>query len=379
MYDPLYALLPQFTASTGIAVAVVAQLPHPELNAWVQRTFRAPSPGIDLLSTHTKYAPSQAQWLSPLDDLLAEDLDDLLPRPAALARIDGALLQAPRNVDVRLLHYRRDLLSAGPPQTWTDLAAAASAVTSDSCAGFLFPGRDSGLFGTFYELLSGAGGELFDDELSPVFDSAAGEWAVEVLVDLYAVRRVAPRALIEWHYDAISAEFRAGRAAMVCDWPGSYHLYRSPATCKDAAHVGLALLPAGPAGTRSGYGGCHSFAIPRTAANRQGAAALVRFLTSHDAQLLEARAGSIPCRASALARVREESAGSPAESLRWDLLATSQQAMIVPPRFAAYPACEDAIWQAVQRAMRQELTPAQAVARAASDVRRIVNEAARAS
>jgi len=44
----------------------------------------------------------------------------------------------------------------------------------------------------------------------------------------------------------------------------------------------------------------------------------------------------------------------------------SQAGMIVPPRFAAYPACEDAIWRAIQRALRQELSPAQAVARAAA-------------
>ena len=56
------------------------------------------------------------------------------------------------------------------------------------------------------------------------------------------------RALPDWHYDEISAEFRAGRAAMVCDWPGSYHLYRDPSTCVDAAEVVLSKLPAGPAG-----------------------------------------------------------------------------------------------------------------------------------
>jgi multiple sugar transport system substrate-binding protein len=220
---------------------------------------------------------------------------------------------------------------------------------------------------------------LFNEHLTPAFESPAGVWAVEFIVDLYVRRRVAPRALLEWHYDEISLEFRAGRAAMVCDWPGSYHLYRDPATCAVADRVGFALLPAGPAGSRSAYGGCHSFAIPRTAKNRTGAAKLVRHLISYDAQLLEARAGSIPCRASALARVREETVNHPAESSRWELLAVSQQGMIVPPRFAAYPLCEDAIWHAIQRAMREELSPSRAVALAAADVRRVVNEAARAS
>ena len=36
--------------------------------------------------------------------------------------------------------------------------------------------------------------------------------------------------------------------------------------------------------------------------------------------------------------------------------------MIVPPRFAAYPQCEDALWRNVQRAMIGEVPPADAVA-----------------
>jgi multiple sugar transport system substrate-binding protein len=222
MYDPLYESIPAFSRETGIAVDVVARLPHPELNAWVKHAFESGEPDIDLLSTHTKYAPSQAQWLTPLDDIVTdEELADLLPRPAALSRLAGTLLQVPRNVDVRLLHFRRDVLGDEAPSTWADLAIAASAATTASMSGFLFPGRDSGLFGTFYELLVGAGGELFTANLTPAFDSAAGIWAVRFLVDLHAVRRVTPRSLPDWHYDEISAEFRAGRAAMVCDWPGS--------------------------------------------------------------------------------------------------------------------------------------------------------------
>ena len=45
---------------------------------------------------------------------------DLLPRPAELSRIDGKLHQIPRNLDVRLLHYRRDLID-DVPQTWDTL------------------------------------------------------------------------------------------------------------------------------------------------------------------------------------------------------------------------------------------------------------------
>jgi multiple sugar transport system substrate-binding protein len=382
MYDPLYESIPEFERATGLRVDVVVRLPHPELNAYVRDAFRSGAAPIDLLS-------SQARWLSPLDDLIDDrHLEDLLPHPAELARIGGRFLQVPRNVDVRLLHYRRDWFddpaereaferqTGRPlrvPDTWHELAEAASFFTRPGQYGFLFPGRESGLFGTFYELLVGAGGDLFDASLRPAFDSPEGEWAAGMIADLHHGRAVTPRELSGWHYDEISAAFRAGQAAMVCDWPGSYHLYRTPQTCRVWDRVGLAALPAGPAGVRAAYAGCHSFAIPTTASNRAGAAALLAFFTSFEAQLGEARRGAIPCRASALARIRQEAAADAAETRRWRLLAEAEQTMIIPPRFAAYPRCEDAIWHAIQGAMEGTTTPREAVRRAAAAILAVVN------
>ena len=379
MYDPLYDAIPAFERESGFSVDIVDRLPHPELNAYVRRAFEDGAPDIDLLSTHTKYAPSQAQWLSPLDSLIdAATIADLLPRPLELAKVDGALLQVPRNLDVRLLHYRKDLFP-DPPSTWSELADVAAFFTRPAhngqgpLYGFLYPGRDSGLFGTFYELLIGNGGRLFDESLRPAFDSAAGVSASGFLNDLHEHRRVTPRELPAWHYDEISFAFREGHAAMVCDWPGSYHLYRNPETCHVANQVGLALLPAGPTGERAAYAGCHSFAIPQSARNVEGGLALLKFFTSFDAQLGEARRGAIPCRASALQRIREEASADATEATRWELLAETERTMIIPPRFAAYPQCEDAIWQGVQQAMLGAMTPIDAVTHAAAEVQMIVD------
>jgi multiple sugar transport system substrate-binding protein len=375
MYDPLYELLPAFERETGLTVDVVARLPHPELNAFAATAL----PGgadIDLLSTHTKYAPSQAQWLASLDEVVPADVtSDLLPRAGELSRIGGRLMQVPRNLDVRLLHYRSDVLDA-PPDSWSELVEVATRATRPGLYGFLFPGRDSGLFGTFYELLVGAGGELFSDDLRPAFDSEAGRWAVAILTELHHVRRVTAPELPAWHYDEISASFRRGEAALVSDWPGSYHLYANPATCVHAAAVRLALLPRGPSGRRAAYAGVHSFALPRASRNRDGGAALLRFLTSADAQLAEARNGAIPCRVSALQRIRQEARADAAQSRRWDLLAETETFMIVPPRFAEYPGCEDAIWHTIQQAMLGRCSAADALGRASAEIDAIVRSRA---
>lgn len=377
MYDQAYAAIPQFERDTGVRVEIVARLPHPELNAFVKDALESGAP-LDAISTHTKYAPSQAPWLTPLDELAPPELvQDLLPRPAELSRIGGRLLQIPRNLDVRLLHFRRDLI-AQAPDTWAGLFEMAGTLTRAGSHdgppfyGFLFPGRDSGLFGMFYELLVSAGGRLFDDDLRPAFVSAAGHWAVEQITGLHRQRRVTPRDLSHWHYDDISASFRAGDAAMVSDWPGSYHLYRDPATCRVADRVGLALLPAGPANIRAAYAGCHSFAVTRAAQHPDAAMALIGHLTSFASQLGEARQGAIPCRASALTAVRSESAADPVAADRWRLLAATEPTMIIPPRFARYPLCEDVLWRNVQLAMIGELSPAAAVRQAAADIQAIV-------
>ena len=377
MYDRLYERIPAFERATGLRVEIIDRLPHPELNARVRREFEAGAPDIDLLSTHTKYAPSQAEWLSPLDDVPLAELDDFLPKPLELARIDGSLLQIPRNIDVRLLYYRRDLLHDRAPDTWDELVETATAATRPGVHGFLFPGRDSGLFGTFYEMLVSAGGALFDEALRPAFASDAGVWAADRLTELHLRRRVTPRELPHWHYDEVSAAFRRGESAMVCDWPGSHHLYISSSTSAVADRTALAPLPKGPSGRRAAYAGCHSFAIPRTARNRQGAAELLRDLTSTPAQLDEARGGAIPVRATALARIQAEAAASPVEARRWNLLAEMQAVMIMPPRFPEYPACEDALWRAVQQAIEGLITPQHAVAEASREIAALLGAAKR--
>ena len=392
MYDGLYQTIPAFERESGLRVEVVARLPHPELNAWIRREFSAGDPDVDLLSTHTKYAPSQAQWLQPLDGGVDAALaEDLLPGPAELSRLDGRWMQVPRNLDMRLLYFRRDLFEDADeretferhhrrplrvPETWDELVETAIFLTREGLYGFLFPGRDSGLFGTFYELLVSAGGELFSPDLSPAFDSPAGYWAADRLTELHHRRRVTPPPLPQWHYDEISASFRRSEAAMVCDWPGGHYLYMDSATCRPAGKIGLALLPAGLTGRRAAYAGCHSFAIARGARNRDGALALLRFFTSKEAQASEARRGAVPVRRSALEQVRREVAADPFEARRWELLArTMAEALIIPPRFASYPACEDAIWRSIQKALTGQLSPVAAVGEARAEIEQVVRAA----
>lgn len=350
MYDPLYTRLAEFEAREGVRVEVAATLPHPELNDRVAEEFGAGDARYDLISTHIKYAPSQMQWLTPLDDdLSAEELAPFSDRTLDLARIDGSLYSLPRNLDVKLLHYRTDILD-GPPASWEELLETAARLSSDGFYGFTYPGKESGLFGHFFELHAMAGGTLFPEPGSPEphLDDQAGRWALTILKDLYD--RAAPRETPDWHYDEVAACFRDGHAAMSSDWPGSFYTYEDAETSAVAGRYGLALYPEGPAGLHI-YSGSHTFAIPRTVTDRPAALALLRFLTSRESQALEARLGTLPARIDALRDARGEATEGSLAQRRWDLLERAVDAALLPPRHPHYAAVEDAIWSGIREAL----------------------------
>jgi multiple sugar transport system substrate-binding protein len=350
MYDPLYERIGEFEEREGMSVEVTAALAHPELNERIEEEFGSRSASYDLISTHTKYAPSQREWLTPLDeDLKGAELERFSQRTLELARIDGHLYGVPRNLDVKLLYHRTDLVPE-PPTSWEDLREEAARLRSEDFYGFVFPGKESGLFGHFFELHAMHGGRMFRDEGLPVpsFNDEAGLWALGLLKDLLA--RAAPEETPEWHYDEVAACFRRGKAAMSTDWPGGFYTYEDLGQSEIVDRYGVALYPEGRAG-RFIYSSSHTFAIPNTVRDRPAAVELLRFLTSRESQGFEARFGTLPARSDALRDARDDAEPGSLAERRWGLLEEAQEAALLPPKHQNYPAVEDAIWEGIREAL----------------------------
>lgn len=350
-YDPIYQCLPAFTEATGIAVNVALRGDHPALNRHFASLTNVP---YDLVSTHSKYAPSQLSFLAPLDGLIDEAaLQDFAPMALEMAHAAGSLYGLPRNIDVRLLHYRTDLIES-PPATWDGLLEMARRLNAPpDLYGFLFPGRESGLFGTFFELAEMAGATLFPEDLVPDIENEAGRWALGLLRTFY-VEGLVPPELPEWHYDKIHECFRAGRAAMVGDWPGYYSLYRDANISKVHNRLGLSAYPVGPAGKSLAYGGGHTFALTRQGAQKPEALELLLHLTAVEQQLLEARNGCVPVRRSVMTQMQSEA--DTANRARLSMLEqVIGEHMLIPPKFARYPEVEEVLWRTVQRVMVNQL------------------------
>lgn len=333
MYDGLYEHLP-------IDVEVVVHADHPTLNREVAARLGA-GERLDVISTHGKYAPSQAVWLRPLDGLVgAAVLDGLAPKAVDLCRFEGALLCVPRNIDVRVLWWRTDLADA-PPGSWDEVEA--------SPLRFGFTGRESGLFGLFFEQMAGAGASLFAADGRPTLDGPDAEAVVERLVRLAAQ---GPADLPDWHYDQVDDALLDGRVGAAAAWPGGYERIRTSARYGD-------LAPAPYPGGAS-YSGCHGWAIPTTCGDVDGAVALVEHLASYEAGCHEAAAGSIPAHRRALADHQPVDEVD-AERLRITA-ATIADAMLTYPPLARFPEVEDAGWGAIHEALRGRLSASEAVA-----------------
>lgn len=367
-YDPLYACLAEFTRATGIGIDIAFSGDHPAINHHLASLSEVP---YDLVSTHTKYAPSQLQFLAPLDGLIDQAmLDDFVPLILKLTEVGGSLYAIPRNIDVRLLHYRTDLIKS-PPATWDELLEVARAQNSPpDHYGFLFPGRESGLFGTFYELAEMAGAHLFPDDLVPDIENESGRWALNLLRTFYAEGLV-PSELPEWHYDKIHECFRAGRAAMVGDWPGYYRLYRDANISAVSDRLGLSPYPAGPANKRLSYGGGHTFAMTKRGIDKPESLELLLHLTAAPQQMLEARNGCVPVRRSVMQQMQQEA--DPENSARLAMLEkVIAEQILVPPKFAAYPKVEEVLWRTVQQVIVNEATIDESLIRMREQIRQIV-------
>ncbi len=334
MYDHLDALF------EDAGVEVVVRADHPTLNRTVAAMLAA-GERIDVLSTHSKYVPSQVQWLTPLDGSV--DTSGLAPLAVDLCRHGGVQWCVPRLIDVRVMWVRTDRV-AHVPDTWQDIVERGVA--------FGFTGRESGLFGTFFELVVGAGGRLFDDAGVPVIESPEAVSAVETLCRMAAN---APSDLPTWHYDQVDDALLEGRIDAAGMWPGGWGpIVRRGLAGRLTPHP----YPAG-AHRRVSYSGCHAWAIPRTAGDVPGARALVQRLVGHDAGRLDAAGGNICAHVGALAAVE------PVDEIDARRLAitaeTIASAMITYPPHPRFPELEDAGWSAINAALRGERTPRAAV------------------
>ena len=346
MYDPLYETL-------GDDIEIIVHADHPTLNRRVAEMLAA-GERIDVLSTHSKYAPSQSDWLSSWTAWSTSTSWRRAPSTCAGSTAPCCVCPATSTCACSGTHRRRRHAACylGGPRR------------HDHAFGFrtgVGPVRD------LLRVGRGPRRRLFDDDAQPPMVSA---------------KRSPPSSCCAaWRREgrATSRPGTTTRSTPPCstagchgrDVAGGYGPIRASAFYD---RLEPALYPAGPA-RRVSYSGAHAWAIPSTCADISAAAALIqRCARTSPPSSRRAGLGVRPRR-----RLRRRRAADPTDERRLALTRdTIATAMITYPSLPRFPEVEDAAGRPSTRPAR-EVDAETAVANIHERPRRHCNESRRAA
>jgi multiple sugar transport system substrate-binding protein len=243
----------------------------------------------DLLWWAPAYFPKYARVgaLQSVDEFIESDptflKDDVYDSLWELGTYEGRVFATPFSANNLAIYYNKEMFDrAGierPPETWDEFRDAAARLTRDGVHGFQIPaGTSEWTVWTWQCYLWQAGGEILDIEnRSAAFDSRAGVAALEYWRSL-----LADGSAVFSEADAgyKTADFLAGRVAMVINGPWNYAEIRS----QRQVEVGVFPLP-GNEQAATNIGGESLFLFQSDPARERAAWEFMKFIMSPDFQV----------------------------------------------------------------------------------------------
>ncbi|MDD7970889.1 extracellular solute-binding protein [Roseinatronobacter alkalisoli] len=393
-YEPLYAEIGKWEELTGATVEILSRKNHFELDREIKQDIAARTLNWCVGSNHTSFAPQYGNIYADLNDLIdPEVLAGFTPLLLEHSTVGGRLVQLPRHSDVSNLFYIKSLFEdadnqerfvaeygydLAPPETWEQVADQAKFFANPpQFYGTQFVGKDEAITGRFFEQLVANGGQMFDDDMRPVFNSEAGVAALSWFVDLYEAGAV-PAGVPNYLWDDTGLGFASGTVALNLDWAGWSAFFNDPENSSIAGDVGVVRAPKGTAGLRSGWSGSHSFSITETCGEKEAAASFVTFLTDHDRQMVEARTGILPTRTAVWDDAIAEF-DSRGDSFLVEVFETFRASMaedaFTPPLIPEWIEVSNVLWPQLQAAMVGDRSPQDALDRAAASAVEVMEDA----
>ncbi|MGB7445129.1 MAG: ABC transporter substrate-binding protein [Coleofasciculaceae cyanobacterium] len=313
--------------------------------------------------------------LMELSDKVTEsELAELLDSDVAVGRYQGGLYRIPFRSDVGMLYYRQDLLEqAGieAPETFQELLEISKNLQQQGLVewGYLWQGQQyEGLAAMFVEVLKGYGGFWIDQETKEVgLDRKEAIAAVKFLIRTID-EQVSPPQVLLYSEDNSFEQFLQGNAAFLRNWPYFWRL----ANAEDSplqGKVGIKPMTLHTTGNKGG--GCKGnwgLAISKTSEHAQAAWKAIKYFTSVQAQyqfMLEA--GYVPSRKVLFKdpKIVERYPHFP------EIFDALKQSVLRPP-IPQYVEASEILQQYLSAALRKQLTPEEAMSKAAVGTRQLL-------
>ncbi len=381
-YPELYKLIPAWEEETGATVEVVFEGNGFETDKRLVQDFAAGTVDYDVAWDHSSFFSQyvKADGLEPLENYFSdEDLADFIPRLVDAARRDGHLWVMPRHFDISCNHFRTDIGIESAPETWDEFKQLALDITENNPGifGTQFAGKEEALTGRFYEVQTAEGGELFDANWEPTFNSPAGVKAISMMAELYQAGAMPPD-MTNFLWEDVATQWVNGIIGMYTEWYGWYGFFQDPDSSQVANLFDLARQPKGDGGIHSGWAGHHGFSITKAAQEKGMAASLIKHLTSPEGNRLEAGLGFLVSRQSVWDEVIAEAADSdnPLDKKRLELaLMQAQEDFKTPPLIAEWIPASNILFPILQQVILGDVEAQQGLDDAAERVRDMMAEA----
>ncbi|MCY4151859.1 MAG: extracellular solute-binding protein [Aestuariivita sp.] len=391
-YEGLYGRIAEWEAATAASVEIISKKSHFEIDKEIKSDMAAGTTDWCVGSNHSSFAPQYEGLYVDLNDFVpAETVGEFVQGNISASTIDGELLMLPRaQFDVSVLYYLKSNYEdpekaaafkaeygydLAVPDTWEQVKDQAIFFADPpNFYGTQYAGKDEAIVGRFYELVVAEGGNYLDADKRPIFNSEAGQRALQWFVDLYEAQAV-PAGTLSYVWDDLGQGFASGTVALNLDWPGWAGFFNDPESSKAAGNIGVAIQPMGSV-TRTGWSGHHGFSVTSDCEHKEAAASLVMFLTSEESQTAESAGGSLPTR-SAVWEANIAAAQSGDDPFRAEALAAfaagAEYAFAVPP-IPEWGESTNIVFPELQAAILGDKTVKEALDDAAASVDELMRE-----
>jgi multiple sugar transport system substrate-binding protein len=328
----------------------------------------------DILQLDAIWTPefAAAGWILPLDRF-RPDTSAFFRSTIAANRWRDTLFALPWFVDVGMLYWRTDLVP-DPPGTLGELVRDARRATQRHGLryGLVWQGaRYEGLVTTFLEYLGAYGGRILEGGRVVVSSDAGRQALTEMWHEIYR-DGIVPSAVLTWHEEESRFAFQNGQAAFMRNWPYAYGLMQDSSESRVAGRFSVAPMPAGPGGSPTAALGGAQLAINRRSEHPEAAWAVVEFLTRPEQMLERARVvGQFPARVALYENPQlEADLGIPPAVARRVI-----EYAVPRPVTPVYNQLSEILQVHVHRALTRQSEPVAALARAQTEMQRLLDRA----
>lgn len=289
---------------------------------------------------------------------------------------DGVIYAMPVNGNIQLYFYNSDAFDeAGlsAPTTWDEVEAAAETLHSPMMYGYatITVAPEQAIY-FFMPVLRTFGSDIFADPPEDWTITINDEQALAALEWLLRMREYSPPGVGNTGQQDVLSYLANGQLAQSINVSAVYPFMDDPDYGAFPGVIDYAPIPSLPEVDTSSTIGNWVAGIPETSPNKELALDFLRFVTSHEMQVLTGENGGVPVHEGAI----EELASR--EDPRYRFFRAYQETFPYAearPRLQEYPRIVEAVANHFQRAMVDEEAPQEALDAMAREIQAIMEEA----